>query len=88
MPFQPGQSGNPAGRPRGARNKTTVLLEELIERDGEDLTRHFIEQAKTGDARALGCLMGMILPSARALPSRSTCRCSRKLRMRRSPLPR
>jgi hypothetical protein len=31
MPFQPGQSGNPAGRPRGARNKTTVLLERLLE---------------------------------------------------------
>ena len=68
MPFQPGQSGNPAGRPRGARNKTTVLLEELIERDGEDLTRHFIEQAKRGNARALGCLMGMILPKRKGAP--------------------
>jgi hypothetical protein len=68
MPFQPGQSGNPAGRPRDARSKTTILLEELIERDGEVLTRHFIEQAKRGNARALGCLMGMILPKRKGAP--------------------
>jgi hypothetical protein len=68
MPFQPGQSGNPAGRPRGARNKTTILLEELIERDGAALAHHFVEQAKRGNARALSCLMGMILPKRKGAP--------------------
>jgi hypothetical protein len=68
MPFQPGQSGNPAGRPRGARNKATVLLETLIERDGEALAHQLVEQAKTGNARALGCLMGMILPKRKGAP--------------------
>lgn len=28
-PFQPGQSGNPNGRPEGARNRSTVLKELL-----------------------------------------------------------
>jgi Family of unknown function (DUF5681) len=68
MPFQPGQSGNPAGRPRGARNKTTILLETLVESDGEALIRQFIEQAKTGNARALGSLMQMILPKRIGAP--------------------
>ena len=68
MPFQPGQSGNPAGRPRGARNKTTILLEELIEREGAALAHQFVEQAKAGNARALGCLMGMILPKRKGAP--------------------
>lgn len=38
--FQPGQSGNPAGRPKGARDKqiSTHFLEELSKkvRDGEE----------------------------------------------------
>ena len=29
--FQPGQSGNPAGEPRGARHKTTLLAEKLMQ---------------------------------------------------------
>jgi hypothetical protein len=29
--FQPGQSGNPAGKPKGARNRTTLAIEALID---------------------------------------------------------
>jgi Family of unknown function (DUF5681) len=32
-PWKPGQSGNPAGRPKGARHKTTLAMEALL--DGE-----------------------------------------------------
>ena len=28
MPFQPGESGNPHGRPKGARNKASVRIRE------------------------------------------------------------
>lgn len=28
--FQPGQSGNPAGRPKGSANQTTVMIRELF----------------------------------------------------------
>jgi uncharacterized protein DUF5681 len=37
MPFQKGESGNPAGRPRGARNWLTVLVQDLLAAAG-DLT--------------------------------------------------
>ena len=30
MHFQKGQSGNPAGRPRGALNRATLLAQELL----------------------------------------------------------
>ncbi|MGC2072728.1 MAG: DUF5681 domain-containing protein [Pseudolabrys sp.] len=29
MVFKPGKSGNPSGKPKGARNKTTVAMEKL-----------------------------------------------------------
>ncbi len=50
--FLPGQSGNPAGRPRGARNRATLLVEAL--RDGEDaqILRVVVEKALGGDAVA------------------------------------
>jgi len=36
MPFQPGQSGNPAGRARGSRNKRTVIVEKLWDDNAGD----------------------------------------------------
>ena len=36
MKFQPGQTGNPAGRPPGSRNKKTIALEEAFEEHAED----------------------------------------------------
>ena len=53
MTFQPGKSGNPAGKPAGARNKTTLAVEALLEGEAEGLTRKAIELAKAGDMQAL-----------------------------------
>ena len=39
MTFQPGKSGNPAGKPAGARNKTTLAVEALLDGEAETLTR-------------------------------------------------
>src|SRR5262249_539619 len=36
-PFMPGQSGNPNGRPKGARNRVTRAVEALIDGQGEAL---------------------------------------------------
>ena len=51
--FQPGQSGNPAGKPKGARNKTTLAVEALLDGEAEALTRKAIERALEGDSVAL-----------------------------------
>ena len=56
--FRLGQSGNPAGRPPGARNKTTLASEALLEGEGEALTRKAIELAKAGDLTATATRMG------------------------------
>jgi hypothetical protein len=44
-PFEPGQSGNPAGKPKGTRHQLTMLAEQLLEGEAEELTRKAIERA-------------------------------------------
>jgi len=64
--FKPGQSGNPRGRPKGARNAATVLRDELAEKitvteNGKTITITKLEgivkaavvKALKGDPRAL-----------------------------------
>ena len=61
-PFQKGQSGNPNGRPKGARSKRTVALEALLEADAEEIVRTAIDKAKDGDGVALRPCLERILP--------------------------
>src|SRR5262249_40662297 len=49
MPFEKGESGNPAGRPRGSRNRATLLMEGLLADDAEAIGRKAIEMAKPGE---------------------------------------
>ena len=66
--FQPGQSGNPNGRPRGSRNVTTRLVETLLEGEAEELTRKAIELAKGGDAPVLRMVLERIAPARKDSP--------------------
>jgi hypothetical protein len=61
-PFEPGQSGNPSGRPKGARNKATVVIEALLEDEAERLTRKLIELALDGNIAALRLCFERLLP--------------------------
>jgi Family of unknown function (DUF5681) len=47
--FQPGQSGNPAGRPKGARHRITLMAEKLMEDDAEAVVQSVVAAAKDGD---------------------------------------
>jgi len=67
-PFQKGQSGNPNGRPLGARNQRTLALEELMDGEIEAITRKAIEAAKAGDIAAIRLVMDRVLPPARSRP--------------------
>ena len=51
MPFEKGESGNPAGRPRGSRNRATLLMEGLLADDAEAIGRKAIAMTKQGDWR-------------------------------------
>ena len=65
MTFKPGTSGNPSGKPAGARNKTTLAVEALLDGEAEDLTRKAIELAKAGDMAALRLCLDRIVPARR-----------------------
>ena len=65
--FQPGQSGNPAGKPKGARHKTTLLAEKLMSDDAEAIVKKVIEAAK-GDLAAARLVLDRIAPPRKASP--------------------
>jgi Family of unknown function (DUF5681) len=65
MQFQPGQSGNPAGRPRGARNKATLLAEAMLEGEAQEIMLAAIKKAKEGDPTVLRLCLDRMVPRPR-----------------------
>jgi hypothetical protein len=61
-PFPKGKSGNPAGKPCGARHKTTLAAEALLDGEAKRLTRKAIELALAGDTTALRLCLERIAP--------------------------
>jgi hypothetical protein len=62
-PFAKGQSGNPAGRPRGSINRSTRAAQQLLDGEATALSRKAIELALAGDPTALRlCLDRTVAP--------------------------
>ncbi|QEE37609.1 MULTISPECIES: DUF5681 domain-containing protein [unclassified Methylobacterium] len=60
--FGAGRSGNPAGRPKGARNRATQAVEALLDGEAEALTRKAIEMALSGDGPAMRLCLDRLCP--------------------------
>jgi hypothetical protein len=73
--FKPGQSGNPAGRPRGAKNFATAIEDELrvpvtVTENGkrkriskrEVIAKHLVNKAASGDLKAIPLLLSETRP--------------------------
>lgn len=59
MPFKPGESGNPQGRPKGSPNKRTLVrkaVESAFDEGEQGFWSAVAAQAKEGDATALQML--------------------------------
>jgi hypothetical protein len=69
MPFEKGESGNPAGRPRGSRNRATLLMESLLADDAEAIGRKAIAMAKQGDMAAIRLCMDRLVPARKGEPA-------------------
>jgi hypothetical protein len=66
--WKPGQSGNPAGKPKGARHRATLVAEQLIDGSGELLVKKCLEMALGGDAAAMRLVMERLCPPRRERP--------------------
>jgi hypothetical protein len=63
--FKPGQSGNPRGRPPGARNKATLAAEALFEARLESLVGTVVEKALGGDMTAARLVLDRLMPAGK-----------------------
>jgi hypothetical protein len=55
--FRHGVSGNPAGRPLGSRNRSTLALQEFLNEHGEIVLKKAVEMASEGNEKALQLVM-------------------------------
>ena len=68
MPFEPGQSGNPAGRRPGIIDRR-IKYRELLETNAEGFIQTAIDKAKEGDAVMLKLCIDKILPAYKLIAS-------------------
>lgn len=73
-PWKPGQSGNPAGRPAGTKNKATIFKEIVKSQFEEQITEHLpaiieavARKAAEGDVAAAKLVFDKIIPNAKAV---------------------
>ena len=61
--FLPGRSGNPAGRPKGSRNRATLLAALIDEADHDAIVRAVVDRALAGEwAAQRACFTRLVAP--------------------------
>jgi hypothetical protein len=77
--FKKGQSGNPKGKPKGARNKSTLEAERLLEGSLDRICKRIEEEALSGNMQAAKMILDRFLPARKDkvikidLPEVRTC---------------
>jgi hypothetical protein len=66
--FKPGQSGNPRGKPKGARHHATRIVEQLLDKDAKLLAVKARDMALAGDTVALRLCLERLCPPRRNRP--------------------
>lgn len=66
--FQKGQSGNPKGKPKGAKHKASLMAEMLFENELASVCNQVIDQAKEGNMQAAKIILDRLLPPKKDRP--------------------
>jgi hypothetical protein len=66
--WQPGQSGNPSGRPKGARHAALMALDSIGETAAKEVMGAVVDAAKGGDMRAADILLRRLWPERKGRP--------------------
>jgi len=66
--FKPGQSGNPAGKPKGAKNHATRAVQALIDGQADALVGKALELALSGDGPVLRAMLDRLCPPRKDSP--------------------
>ena len=59
--FPKGQSGNPAGRVSGTRNRATMIMEQLFDGASSDVSKEALAQAMNGDGATLRLIVRSVI---------------------------
>ncbi len=65
--YKKGQSGNPKGKPKGAKDKRTILR-KLLEPQAKELVQKAVDMALGGDTTALRLCLERLIPPMKAEP--------------------
>ncbi len=66
--WQPGESGNPAGKPRGARNRVLLALDQIGEEAAAEVLGAAVIAAKGGDLGAASLILSRVWPARKGRP--------------------
>jgi hypothetical protein len=66
--WKPGQSGNPKGKPKGTKNRATMLAIAAMEGDLDEIVRSVIDAAKKGDIVAARLIIDKLIPMSKDRP--------------------